>query len=138
MKPVDQTKLHDPENGINGNCMAASFASILEIPLSTIPEFEDMSKEEWFPALTEWLESMGFTLVQWQAETWLPGYCLVMGMSDRGFYHQVVYKGGVLAYDPHPSRSGIEEVEEVWALLPFDPSYWKINCSNGQTVQSIK
>lgn len=125
MKPIDQTKLHDPENGVNGNCMPASFASILEIPLSEVPEFEDMGKDDWFPALTKWLEGLGFMLVQWQSETCLPGYCLASGISERGVNHQVVFKGGVLAHDPHPSRAGIKKVDEVWALLPINPAKYK-------------
>jgi len=129
MKPVDQTKLHAPENGVNGNCMAASFASILELHLSEVPEFEDMGKDDWFPALTKWLEDLGFTLVHWQTETCLPGYCLAVGMSERGVFHQVVFKGGALAHDPHPSRAGIKKVDEIWALLPIDPSQYNHRCS---------
>lgn len=126
MKPVDQTKLHDPKNGINGNCIAASFASILELPLSEVPMFEDISKNDWFGALTKWLESLGFALVHWQSETWLPGYCLVSGISERNVDHMVVFKDGVLAHDPHPSKTGIKKVDEIWALIPFDPARYNI------------
>ena len=122
--PIDQTKLHNPENGINGNCMAASFASILELPLSEVPEFENMGKNKWFQEVKDWLEKIGFTLLEWQGETWLPGYYLAMGISERGVKHQVVFKGDVLAHDPHPSRAGIKKVDEVWALLPIDPSQY--------------
>lgn len=124
MIPIDQTKLHNPENGINGNCMAASFASILELPLSEVPEFENMGKNKWFQEVKDWLEKIGFTLLEWQGETWLPGYYLAMGISERGVKHQVVFKGDVLAHDPHPSRAGIKKVDEVWALLPIDPSQY--------------
>lgn len=122
MKPIDQTKLHNPENGINGNCMAASFASILELPLSEVPKFEDMGKKKWFRNLKDWLEKIGFTLLEWKEETWLPGYYLASGKSERGFDHTVVYKDGKLMHDPHPSRTGIKKVNEIWALLPIDPS----------------
>lgn len=105
--------------------MAASFASILELPLSEVPKFEDMGKDNYFSALTIWLESLGFTLVQWQSKTWLPGYCLAMGISERGVNHQVVLKNGVLAHDPHPSRAGIKKIDEVWALLPINPAKYK-------------
>lgn len=125
MKPIDQTKLHDPNNGTEGNCLAASLASILELPLSEVPKFEDMGKKSWFPALKVWLEDKGFTLLQWHDETWLPGYYLVMGLSTRGVNHQVVYKDGKLVHDPHPSRDGIEKIKEVWALLPVDPSKYR-------------
>jgi len=125
MKPVDQTKLHDPENGILGNCLAASLASLLELPLSEVPEFEDMmGKSDWFQALTDWLKELGFTLLEWREEawTWLPGYYLANGISERGLSHTVVYKGDALAHDPHPSRSGIKKVNAAWALLPIDPA----------------
>jgi len=124
MKPVDQTKLHDPDNGIRGNCMAASLASILELPLSDVPEFEDMD-EDWWPKLMKWLELLGFYLIQWSEEVCLQGYCLCSGMSERGVNHQVVYKNGKLVHDPHPSKTGIKKVSEVWALLPIDPSKFK-------------
>ena len=74
--------------------MAASFASILELSLSEVPKFEDMGEDNYFPTLTKWLEGLGFTLVQWQSETWLPGYCLAMGMSERGVKHQANLKIG--------------------------------------------
>jgi len=123
MKPVDQTKLYDPENGINSNCLAASLASILELPLSEVPEFEDMfDNPDWFQFLMDWLEGLGFTLLQWEGKTWLPGYCLATGTSERGPTHTVVYKGNSLAHDPHPSRSGIKTIDSVWALLPLDPT----------------
>lgn len=125
MKPVDQTKLHDPDNGIRGNCMAASLASILELPLSDIPEFEDM-EGDWWPNLMNWLESLGFYIIQWREEVCLQGYYLCAGMSERGVNHQVVYKNGKLVHDPHPSKTGIKKVNEVWALLPIDPSKFKV------------
>ena len=135
MKPIDQTKLHDPKNGVNGNCMAASFASILEIPLSEIPKFEDMmDKDDWFSVLTTWIEGLGFTIVLWQPETYPPGYCLAMGMSERGVKHQVVLKNGVLAHDPHPSRAGIRKIDEIWVLLPFDPSQYNPLMQRTQTT----
>jgi len=125
MKKIDQTKIHSPDKGINGNCLAASLASILELPLLEVPEFEDMMGEhDWFEALKEWLEKLGFTLLAWQDETWLPGYYLATGISERGINHTVVYKGGKLVHDPHPSRSGIKKVKEIWALLPVDPSQY--------------
>lgn len=125
MKRVDQTKLHDSDNGINGNCLAACVASILEIPLDVIPKFEDMmvkNSDEWFEVFTDWLESLGFTILTWENDTWLPGYYLASGISERGVNHVVVYRAGVLAHDPHPSRAGIKKVNQVWALLPLDPA----------------
>ncbi len=133
MKPAHQTKLHDPDNGVNGNCLAACLASLLEIPLDIIPKFEDMmvkNSEDWFEAFTDWLDRLGFTILTWESDTWLPGYYLASGMSERGNNHIVIYKGGELAHDPHPSRTGIKKINQVWALLPFDPASCYYNHKN--------
>ena len=37
MKPIDQTRLHDLENGQAGNCMTAFIASVLEMPIEQVP-----------------------------------------------------------------------------------------------------
>ena len=42
MKKVIQTKLHKPKDGTRGNCMAACFSCITEIPIKDIPAFEDI------------------------------------------------------------------------------------------------
>ena len=121
MIPIDQTKLHSSNQ--NGNCLAASLASILELPLSNIPEFENMGKE-WWPKMVRWLESIGFYLIRWDEEVVLPGYYLVMGVSPRfkNLNHQVIYKNGELVHDPHPSRAGVTKIKEISALVPFDPA----------------
>ena len=129
MKPVDQTKLHNPPV-VNGNCMNAAFASILEIDIEDIPHFEDMpehgegtkNKKSWFPALLDWLEGLGFHLLRWNEEVYLPSFFIANGTSPRGVKHSVVYKGTEMVHDPHPSRDGIEKITSVWALLPLNPA----------------
>ena len=120
MKPVDQTKLHNPP--INGNCMNAAFASILEIALDDIPNFEDMQDTEWYPKLLRWLNSIGFHLIRWDQEIYLPSFFIANGPSPRGVEHSVVYKGTDMVHDPHPSKAGLEKITSVWALLPLDPA----------------
>ena len=122
MIPIDQTKLHTDNQ--KGNCLMACFASLLEIPIEDVPEFDG---ESWFSQMTKWLETIGFDLIRWSGEVELPGYYMVMGTSPRGdFNHQVIYKNGVLIHDPHPSKAGGIEVKEIWALLPLDPAYFLI------------
>lgn len=121
MIPVEQTKLHSENQ--NGNCLAASLSSILEISLSDVPEFENMG-EEWWPKMMRWLESLGLYMIQWREEVVLPGYYLVMGVSPRNksINHQVVFRNGKLVHDPHPSKAGVSEIKQIMALLPFDPA----------------
>jgi len=127
MIPVDQTKLHSKT--VNGNCLAASLASILEMSLSEIPEFEEGQDDgNWWPRLLSWLESIGFTLLHWNEEVVLPGYYMVMGTSprDKSINHQVIYKHGELSHDPHPSKEGIIKIKEVMVLVPLDPAPFKV------------
>lgn len=44
---------------------------------------------------------------------------LVAGKSPRGVMHQVVYRDGRLWHDPHPSRDGVLDVQEVLAVRPL-------------------
>ena len=123
MIPVDQTKLHDPP--VMGNCMNAALASILEIKIEDIPCFEDMDKYEWFPALSEWLEKLGFYLIRFNYTIFFRGYFIVNGISPRGTLHSVVYKDDQMVHDPHPSRGGILKIRSIWVLVPFDPAACK-------------
>ena len=120
MKPVIQTKLHNPPHQ-NGNCLNAVLSSLLEIPIDNIPNFEDMSQKKWFFALLDWLKEKGFHLLQWDEEIYLPGYFIANGPSPRGFEHSVIYKGTKMVHDPYPCEAGLTKITSVWALLPLDP-----------------
>ncbi len=129
MIPVDQTKLHIPGKQ-NGNCVAAAIASILEMDIKDVPEFEDMpehgkgqrGEQSWFSALLNWLKAIGFHLVRWDEEIYLPGYFIGNGPSKRGVEHSVIYKGAEIVHDPHPSRDGLVKMTSAWAFLPLDPA----------------
>ena len=105
--------------------MTAAFASLLELELSDIPEFEDMPDGKWYPALLKWLESRGFQLLRWDEEIYLSSYFIANGPSPRGFEHSVVYRGTEMVHDPHPDKSGLEKITSVWALLPLNPAQFK-------------
>ena len=133
---IDQTKLHTKKQ--SGNCLAASLASVLELPLSKIPEFENMGKK-WFSKLTKWLETLGLYPVIWREEVVLPGYYFVIGQSprDKKITHQVVYFNGKMIHDPHPSRDGIINIKETMVLVPFDPSLAQHKREQHSPIQSI-
>uniref|UniRef100_A0A6M3KUW1 Uncharacterized protein n=1 Tax=viral metagenome TaxID=1070528 RepID=A0A6M3KUW1_9ZZZZ len=124
MKPVDQTKLHIP-NKQRGNCMCAALASLLEFDINDVPKFNELGEYEWYPKLLDWLWSLGFYLICWDCEVYLPVYFIAIGTSIRGFTHSVVYYGEKMVHDPHPSRAGLEKVTSVWVLLPLDPAKYK-------------
>ena len=56
MKPTDQTQFVG--EGVGGNCVQASVASILELPLDEVPHFLAVapSPVEWEFAMEDWLE----------------------------------------------------------------------------------
>jgi hypothetical protein len=127
MKPVMQNTL-----GRRGNCMSACLASILEVPLATVPNFYELAGEgvgEWWAAVRAWLKPFGFgviTLTFTDAAQWdqlcLDGYHIVSGASPRieGSFHATVWHGGRMVHDPHPDQSGIVAPETLDMLYPLN------------------
>ena len=122
MKPVDQTQFVG--EGVGGNCVQASVASILELDLSSVPHFLEIAArpEEWEFAFMDWLEERGIGYIRRTGDWVFDGYYLVNGPTERGSTHMVVYKDGKLAHDPHPSRAGLLEERFTWVLCPLDPA----------------
>lgn len=131
MIPVFQDKFlvtdDSGENTQRGNCLQASLASLLELPLDDVPHFVAMEEAVWFTKLILWLEDRKFFL--YQTEIWLPNvYGLRIGKSPRGHYnHIVVTCGNELVHDPHPEGGGVGETlcggekSYYWYLIPWSP-----------------
>ncbi len=119
MKPVDQTML-DPTSG---NCFSACVASILEVSLEHVPYF--MADENWFAVFAKWLAPHGYYPVMLKlsnADEWeTRGLCILGGKTVRGTSHAVVGRGRTICHDPHPSRDGLTEIEDVTLFVPFNP-----------------
>lgn len=119
MKPVFQT-IFDKNHG---NCFSAGLASILEVPLETVPNFMHDFGEDWHKEINRWLDKhfgmMWLRVLMDEDERLefhpLPegSFCLATGKSPRGnWYHTVVgtITGGFnfrMLHDPHPDRTGI-------------------------------
>jgi hypothetical protein len=138
MIPVTQTKVvvknSKGEYVVRGNCMAAVVASILEIPISEVPNIETLfhvNETLWIEVLHAWLKSHGY---EWSTdqrfkvfhddefamkegnrpEYWdacKNKYYLACGLSPRKIMHVCIYENGKLVFDPHPSREGLETIE---------------------------
>lgn len=109
MKQVKQTSFGtQPTLPDVGNCLAACVASILELPISQVPNFSfTPNGEDWYEdKLLTWLKTRGFTalFVKYDPELGRLGcYCVASGKSPRGDHlHAVVYKDGKVVWDPHP------------------------------------
>ncbi|PVX61254.1 hypothetical protein [Paraburkholderia unamae] len=123
MTPVKQTKLYSPDGIHNGNCLAACYASLLDLPLWMVPPFEDMfGRGEWYARIDEWL-AKAHKLERVRANGHpvgeLPEFYLACGRSARGVLHAVIYSNGALVHDPHYSDSGIADVMSVEYLRPL-------------------
>lgn len=120
MKPLIQTVM---ENG-KGNCLAACIASILEVPIESVP---DLGAGTFLAVMDEYLKTKGIVPV-WVhavqlASAWVgnaDNYCILVGRSPRteGVSHAVVGKpngyGFKIIHDPHPDGTGIKgEVTSV-------------------------
>ncbi len=124
MVPVDQTTFVPELAGIDtGNCLQAAVASLLELPLETVPHFAAIPGDdgEWWWALVEFARGHGFAIAQ--CDEPIGGVLGIMtGKSPRGdFQHVVLARGAEIVHDPHPSRAGVTTGNQWWYLVPEDP-----------------
>lgn len=132
MKPVFQSRVVEKADGefvAHGNCWEACIASILELPLSAVPDIG--GDPQWWLTMHTWLrDAHGLTC--WPLEATLragdpdyvwpiaPGHYVGIGQSPRGDWkHAVVMCNGVVAHDPYPDGAAlrIEEIETIEVLV---------------------
>ncbi len=127
---IKQTKLHDPENGVVGNCMDTCYANYLGVDISQCPAFEELfscSKPNgfWWDVVLLWWSQLGYEHFQSTMHSDVPKECdyyFVTGISPRNasVHHLVIYKDGALFFDPHPDNTGIvtnTECSFEWVVL---------------------
>lgn len=113
MKPVDQTILHNDPYGRIGNCLQACVASITEQPLDQVPHFAE--SDTWELDMLEWLTLHGYQVTIRPYIRHSPAG-IAWGLSPRGVTHAVVVEDGEVAFDPHPSRAGLDRTDGIWDL----------------------
>lgn len=102
--------------GVYGNCMQASLASLLGMPLDAVPNL--LTFGDWFGAFELWLSGIGLTV---RAEDYVDepsAPCLILGRSSRGVGHIIARFSPDDEWDPHPSREGLVSRDRVYY---FDP-----------------
>lgn len=131
MTPTDQTILHDPANGVHGNCMSAVLASLLHLPIDQVPLFTD--PKAWQHNLNAWLRPMGLAYIdiggfaRHAAATGIRGcWHEACGPSPRHVdtLHAVVARDGVPVFDPHPSKAGLVDVDTGGVFIALRPWEW--------------
>ena len=122
MIPVNQAIF----NFKRGDCESACLASLLELPLSEVPNFHD-SKEDFDKAQSNWLKAQGYFIV-WitankELEEILEMYYILVGTSPRNQdkLHSVIAHQDKVVHDPHPSKKGIIKKDSYGLLLPIEP-----------------
>lgn len=119
----------------NGECVRASYATLLGIPITSIPRLDPgaamMAGEDQGVREREWLASIGFDLMEISTnphENLSPEVLgcipstmphLISGISPRGYGHRCVGVGGKLVWDPHPSKVGLVSIYSVGFLVPL-------------------
>jgi hypothetical protein len=141
VKYVDQRILSDPErgdghdaNGVPGDCLRACVASITGFEYEDVPHFATYEGSDWWDAMRRWARAHGndfacLRVVNGSVRESFERYdgqpVIASGPSPRGpFLHSVVTDVDLnLLHDPHPSRAGLAEVEDVIAYVaPYDPT----------------
>lgn len=127
MTPTTQTR----EGWPYGDCVRASYATILGLPFRFVPRFDPAALrpgESQRQREREWLGSMGIDLLEYSTapdpmpadflEGLPPVEHLISGLSPRGFGHRCVGFAGRVEFDPHPSRAGLTKIWSVGFLVP--------------------
>lgn len=113
-----------------GNCFATCIACLLDLDVDAVPNF-CASPSRWWDDARRWLGDRGITPVMIEPpdgldlDEFLPETLFIAsGRSPRGDYmHSVIYRGGSLLHDPHPSGDGLlGHPQDVIFLVPTDPA----------------
>ena len=130
MKPVMQTQF-----GLQGNCLSACIASLLELTIEEVPNFHEgvapgapqddpEGCKIFWANVHRFINSKGFGMFHMVNETAtalqeiMGGYFLVGGKSPRGYSHSVIWTKNGLAHDPHPEGGGVE-FESISVIYPL-------------------
>lgn len=131
----------DAPDAEKGNCFSAALASLLAVPLSTVPNFMTAGPGgEWYVAANEWLLARGLVLCCFECDPFgaLPERAyrnaplIASGMGPRGHRHSVLWLAGELLHDPHPSGAGLvgePDVYDVLAVVDIDAAARFIACA---------
>ena len=128
MKKVNQKILHDPKKGIHGDCMRASLASVLELPIEKVPHFGNLPVRECWHEYIKFIGKNGYGLysinigagekhpVMLEDEC---EYYFMIGPSPRdiNISHQCVGYKGKLVHDPHPDKTGLKSLRSIEILV---------------------
>lgn len=125
MKPVNQEVLCDTKDGQYADHQRAVIASLLHLPISEVPNFNQIAEgdpERIVEEIQKFLKPLGYAWLIMPA-----GKQLKLQGSDATVYHEiigpvprsdklhaVVGKNGRIVHDPHPSEQGLSGKPSKW------------------------
>lgn len=134
MKPVMQTKRggHNVPPEERGDCMQASIASILEVPIERV-QIPHSDTEHWWDIAQRGCRTLGYALVVasptiWPDAVWLAGVPSLNLRREDGspLPHLIVMNGARVAHDPSLGRryeveTPIEQINvtDAYVLVPL-------------------
>lgn len=125
MIPTKQTQFSDKSTRTRGNCFAACLASLIELPITDIPAFQDMPTDQWGTEFIKWLYSIGWEYMgdphfnDLTEQDWKEYPFIIVGGEsprDETVGHAVIYYKGLPFFDPHPSEDFILEEYEAYLI----------------------
>lgn len=135
MNPTKQTILHDPDNGLHGNCLSAVLASLLHVDISDVPLF--ITPGTWVKDMNEWLRPFGLAYCMIEDFD-----CHIAAYGIKGLYHEIsgntkrstdvlhacVAKDGEVIFDVHPDNTGLTMITCYGFFIALRP--WEVAQSN--------
>lgn len=121
MKPILQTM-----TGLQGNCLNAAVASILEISIADTPDTSRLNTEGQWGAWAHWGFNRNIQFLKLKDVGASPaGYTVAIVPTDLGpsITHCIVAKDGHQVHDPAPYGRKYERPYLAWLVMaPIDPS----------------
>ena len=119
--------MHDPDNGLQGDCARASIASLLNVEKVTdVPHFAEDRPDAvtFWRRIEDYLHEKELHIIEMRIHgmlsleqclnsicqsTTVASYFMLSGESPRhkGSNHMVVCQGGRIVHDPHPDDTGL-------------------------------
>jgi len=121
VKPVEQTKFDLSFGESKSNHISACLASLVEVPIDSVPKFEEMSESEMKLTMAIWLKSIGY-IIEFHNSSPLPRIShmieyIAIDRTQFGKQHAVIKKEGNVIHNPHPDKIEIFNTEEFWFII---------------------
>lgn len=105
------------------DCFRACFASLLELPLESVPEVNWNDPENWLDAYRDFLKLFGLGITFTEQLKVPPGYAIsVHHRPGRDSGHCVVYFDGQMVHDPAQAIRPLGERKHWFLVYLLDPS----------------